>query len=262
MQPDAACAEPDRLAVISAELAERPYVRRGVTMSAEPIRVVLADDHTVVRAGLRALLRASPDISVVGEASSGPEAVDAAVRLRPNVVVMDLDMPGGDGATATRELARRDAAIRVLVLSHHSEEESLVALFDAGACGFLAKDAADRELVDAIRVVASGDVYVRPRVARVLAAHLHHRAAQDEPSDEQRRRVDALSERERAVFSRVAEGFNGREIASQLGISPKTVDTYRQRIEEKIGVRHRTEYVRLALTLGMLRAEAHSGGRR
>ena len=163
---------PDPLQVIGAALAARPYARRGVSPREEPVRVVLVDDHAVLRVGLRALLEKTPDITGVGDGSNGVEAVALATQLTPDVVVLDLDMPGGDGATATRELVRRDPSIRVLVLSYHAEEEYLVPLLDAGASGYLAKDAADRELVDAIRVVASGDVYVRPRVARLLAAHM------------------------------------------------------------------------------------------
>jgi two-component system, NarL family, response regulator NreC len=246
------------LAEIAAQIAAAPYARRGVAVSDETIRVLLVDDHRLVRAGLRALLRTAPDVSVVGEAESGPEAVAEAARLRPNVVVMDLDMPGGDGAAATRELAAREPASHVLVLTQHAEEEQLVALLDAGAGGYLAKDAAERELVDAIRVVARGEVYVRPRVARMLASSVRHR---DEPTDGAWKRFAALSDREQTVCRRVAEGYNGREIGRQLGISAKTVDTYRQRIEEKLGIAHRTDYVRFALELGLLHAPGEEPAR-
>jgi two-component system, NarL family, response regulator NreC len=249
---------PAPLAELAAQIAAAPYARRGVAVSDETIRVLLVDDHRLVRAGLRALLRTAPDVSVVGEAESGPEAVAEAARLRPHVVVMDLDMPGGDGATATRELtagarepSAREPSAHVLVLTQHAEEEQLVALLDAGAGGYLAKDAAERELVDAIRVVARGEVYVRPRVARMLASSVRHR---EEPVGGSWRRFEALSDREQTVFKRVAEGYNGREIGRQLGISAKTVDTYRQRIEEKLGIAHRTDYVRFALELGLLHA--------
>jgi DNA-binding NarL/FixJ family response regulator len=249
---------PDSLAELGAQLAAAPYARRGVSVSDQTIRVLLVDDHTLVRAGLRALLRTAPDVSVVGEAESGPEAVAETTRLKPHVVVMDLDMPGGDGATATRELAARGLATHespthVLVLTQHPEEEQLIALLDAGAGGYLAKDAAERELVDAIRVVARGDVYVRPRVARLLATSMRHH---EEPANAAWRRYHLLSEREQTVFRRVAEGYNGREVSRQLGISAKTVDTYRQRIEEKLGIAHRTDYVRFALELGLLHASS------
>jgi DNA-binding NarL/FixJ family response regulator len=227
-------------------------VRRGAPTSGETIRVLLADDHVLVRSGLKALLRyATPDITVVGEAASGPQAVELALRLRPDVVVMDLDMPDGDGATATRELAERLPDARVLVLTMHTEREYLLPTLEAGARGYLAKDAADRELVDAIHVVAAGDVYVRPTVARQLAA-----SAPPAPkmSDSPRVRFASLSGRERTVLRLVAEGFNGPEIGQQLGIAAKTVDTYKQRIEDKLGLTHRTAYVRFAIAAGLLGA--------
>lgn len=236
------------LRAIGAELAARPYARRGVTSREEPIRVALVDDHAVVRAGIRALLASTTDVIVVGDGSSGVEAVALAERLAPEVVVMDLDMPGGDGAEATRALCALAHPPKVLILSMHTEEERLVPLLELGASGYLAKDAADRELVEAIRVVAAGDVYVRPHVARMLAASVRRR---NEP-DRGRRAFDALSDREQTVVRLIAEGYNGPEIGHQLGISAKTVDTYKQRIEEKLGITHRTEYVRLALALGLI----------
>jgi DNA-binding NarL/FixJ family response regulator len=160
------------LADAGAALAARPYARRGVSPSGNPIRVILADDHKLLRQGVKALLRNAPDIVIVGEAASGDEAVALAKRQRPDVVVMDLDMSEGDGATATRTHAREAPAIRVLILKMHTEEERLLPLLTDGARGYLAKNTADTELVDAIRVVASGDVYVRPSVARLLASRV------------------------------------------------------------------------------------------
>jgi len=138
----------------------------------------------------------------------------------------------------------------VLVLTMHAEEERLLPLLEAGASGYLSKEAAERELVDAIRVVAAGDAYVRPRVARMLAAH--ERAKTHSAEGHRRAAFEALSERERTVARLTAEGYGGAEIGRQLGISNKTVETYKQRIEEKLGLRHRTEYVRLALEIGLL----------
>ncbi|MBV9880700.1 MAG: response regulator transcription factor [Gemmatirosa sp.] len=238
----------DALGAVAAELAARPYARRGVSMHDEPIRIVLADDHAVVRAGLRAVLASAPDIRVVGEVPDGPAAVALAERLLPDVVVMDLDMPGGDGATATEAMAKLARPPKVLILSMHAEEERLLPLLDAGASGYLSKDAAATDLVDAIRVVASGDVYVRPRVARLLAASVRQRHA----PDTRRQQYETLSAREQTVLRLTAEGYNGPEIGRQLGISPKTVDTYKQRIEEKLGLAHRTDYVRLALALDLI----------
>jgi DNA-binding NarL/FixJ family response regulator len=243
-------AEPtDDLQAVGAALAARPYARRGVSSREEPVRVVLVDDHEVLRVGLRALLATTPDIVVVGDCSNGREAVTLAERLTPDVVVLDLDMPGGDGATATRELCALARPPKVLILSVHAEEERLIPLLEDGATGYLAKDAAGRDLVSAIRVVASGDVYVRPHVARLLAGSMRRRGA----PDARRRAFESLSEREQLVVRRTAEGYSGVEIGQQLGISRKTVDTYKQRIEKKLGITHRTEYVRLAISLDLIR---------
>lgn len=244
----------DSLSAVGAALAAQPHARRGTSMRDTPISVLLVDDHAVVRAGLKALLAGAPDVLVIGEASNGVEAVQAVARATPDVVVMDLDMAGGDGETATRALAalhRPPGAppVRVLILSMHAEEERLIPLLEAGASGYLAKDAAERELVDAIRAVAAGEVYVRPHVARLLAASVRQRSARD-PAREQ---YDTLSEREQTVVRLTAEGYGGTEIGQQLGISAKTVDTYKQRVEAKLGLTHRTDYVRFALALGLIR---------
>ena len=250
MHPTAQQTNPtDDLQAVGAALAARPYARRGVSSREEPVRVVLIDDHEVLRVGLRALLAATPDIVVVGDGANGREAVALAERLAPDVVVLDLDMPGGDGATATRELCALARPPKVLILSVHAEEERLIALLEDGATGYLSKDVAGRDLVSAIRVVASGDVYVRPHVARLLAGSLRRRGA----PDARRRAFEALSEREQLVVRLTAEGYSGVEIGQQLGISRKTVDTYKQRIEKKLGITHRTEYVRLALSLDLIR---------
>jgi DNA-binding NarL/FixJ family response regulator len=220
-------------------------------VSPETIRVLLVDDHAIVRDGLRALLKLAPDIQVVGEASNGIEAVEVARRTAPDVVVMDLDMPGGNGEAATIELSHFDPAPKVLILTMHAEEERLVPLLKDGARGYLAKDCADRDLIDAIRVVASGEFFVRPTVARILAANAIHRRSTS-PTEEQRKLFETLSNRERAVLRHVASGYSGVEIGRMLGITPKTVDTYKTRIGQKLGFTHRTDYVRFALRLGLL----------
>ena len=172
-----------------------------------------------------------------------------AERLLPDVVVLDLDMPAGDGATATRALCALAQPPKVLILSMHAEEKQLIPLLEDGATGYLSKEAAGRDLVAAIRVVASGDVYVRPHVARLLAGSMRRRGA----PDVRRRAFESLSDREQLVVRLMAEGYSGVEIGQQLGISPKTIDTYKQRIENKLGITHRTEYVRLALSLDLIR---------
>ena len=215
---------------------------------APPIRVVLVDDHSVFRLGLRALLAAAPGIEVVGEAADGEEAIHLCERVRPDLVIMDLSMEGVDGAAATRRLTERPGGPRVLVLTMHDEKEYLIPLLDAGASGYIVKNAAARELLDAVREVASGGVYVRPDAAAVLAKGWSRRTAQDET----RALYDALSERERKVLLLFAQGYTSSQIGERLFISPKTVDTYRRRINEKTGLTERADYVKLALELGLL----------
>lgn len=217
-------------------------------MTSDLIRVVLADDHAVVRAGLKAVLGAARDIDVVGEAANGAEAIALVERLHPDVVVMDLTMGEMDGRTATKTLAATDNAPRVLVLTMHAEDEYLVPLLEAGASGYLVKSVADRELVDAVRTVARGELYVRPAAARVLAKGLKKK---DAHADD-RARFEKLTERERDVLRLIAAGYTAPEIGEKLFISPKTVDTYKQRINEKLGLQHRADYVRFALKLGLL----------
>jgi DNA-binding NarL/FixJ family response regulator len=237
------------LSEVGRELASRPYARRGVSPSGQMIRVLLVDDHNLVRAGVKLVLRAFPDICVVGEASDGHQAVAMATRLRPDIVVMDLDMPNGDGITATRSLQRELPGVRVLIVTMHTEEEMLLPLLAAGARGFLSKAAVDRDLSDAIRVIAAGDVYVRPIVAHELA---HARRERTPEQLDARARMARLSKREQSVLTLTARGYNGPEIGAQLGITAKTVDTYKQRIEDKLGMSHRSEYVRFAIEAGVL----------
>ncbi len=217
-------------------------------MTSDLIRVVLADDHAVVRAGLKAVLGTAKDIDVVGEAKDGREAIGLVDRFNPDVVVMDLSMAGMDGSAATKEIVAKGGPTRVLILTMHSEEDYLVSLLEAGASGYLVKSAADRELVDAVRAVAKGDVYVRPMAARVLARGLTRK----DPQRADRERFEKLTERERDVLRLTAQGYSAPEIGERLFISPKTVDTYKQRINEKLGLSHRADYVQFALRLGLL----------
>jgi len=217
-------------------------------MTGDMIRVVLADDHAVVRAGLKAVLSAAHDIEVVAEAKNGREAVSLVERFKPDVIVMDLSMPELDGTAATKEIVGKGLAVRVLVLTMHAEEDYLVPLMEAGAAGYLVKSAADRDLVDAVRAVAHGDMYVGPAAARVLAKNL----TKKDPEKVDRARFEKLTQRERDVLRLVAQGFSAPEIGERLYISPKTVDTYKQRIQEKLGLAHRSDYVQFALKLGLL----------
>lgn len=213
------------------------------------IRVVLVDDHAIVRTGLKAVLGAARDIEVVGEAAGGNEAIALLATTEADVVVMDLSMAEGDGISATRAITSgKERGARVLVLTMHAEEAYLERVLEAGASGYLVKSTADRELVDAVRAVARGDVWVRPAAARVLAQGARRR--EEHATD--RARYERLTDRERAVMRLIAEGYTAPEIGEQLAISPKTVDTYKQRVNDKLGLNHRADYVKLALKLGLL----------
>ena len=213
------------------------------------IRVVLVDDHAIVRTGLRAVLGSAHEIEVVGEAAGGHAAVELLANTRADVVVMDLSMADGDGITATRAITRSGGCgARVLVLTMHGEEAYLEPVLAAGASGYLVKSTADRELVEAVRAVARGETYVRPAAARVLAQGASRRAEQAT----ERARFERLTDRERAVMQFIAEGYTAPEIGERLSISPKTVDTYKQRVNDKLGLTSRADYVKLALRLGLL----------
>ena len=220
----------------------------GGSLTDDIIKVVLVDDHTVVRAGLKAVLGSAKDIKVIGEGSTGKDAISLAERLDPDVIVMDLSMGEMDGAEATKELVARKARSRVLILTMHAEDSYLVPLLEAGASGYLVKSAADRELIDAVRAVAHGDVYMQPSAARALAQRIQRKA---EHADE-RTKFEKLTEREQNVLKFVARGYSAPEIGEKLFISPKTVDTYKQRINEKLGLTHRSDYVDFALKIGLL----------
>lgn len=223
----------------------------GAPSATAPVRVLVVDDHDVVRLGLRTLLGAAPDVTIVGEASDGGEALALDARLVPDVVVMDLSMTGMDGAAATRELVRRRPGARVVILTMHDEEEYLIPLLEAGAQGYVVKSAVTTDLLPAVRAVAAGRVFVRPAAARVLAEGWTRRTAQDEAQA----RYDTLSERERAVFRLLAQGYSAAQIGDRLNISAKTVDTYRRRVNDKLGTQEKAELVRLALRLGVLGEE-------
>lgn len=214
------------------------------------IRIVLVDDHAVLRSGLKALLDAEEDMVVVGEASTGEEGVEKVERLKPDVVVMDLSMPGMGGLEATRAIVALGVDTRVLVLTMHAEEEFLLAVLEAGGSGYVRKTSADLELTTAIRTVARDEVYLYPSAAKLLLQGFKTKAAGAGPDP-----LDPLSDRERDVLQRTAQGFSSSEIGEKLFISPKTVDTYRSRIMQKLGLTHRSELVRFALETGLLRPD-------
>lgn len=212
------------------------------------IRVIIADDHAIMREGLHLLLEADQEIDVVGEAADGTSLMSLAQRLVPDVVILDLEMPGGNGAVAMRELGQTLPSVRVLVLTMYAERERLLPLLQAGARGYLTKEAASSELLEAVRAVAAGEVYVRPAAARLLATALVPQCA----AESARGQFQVLSQREQRVARSVAQGYSGAEIARQLGISTKTVNAYKRRIHDKVGLGHRTDYVRFAIEAGIL----------
>jgi DNA-binding NarL/FixJ family response regulator len=215
----------------------------------DTIRIVLVDDHAVLRAGLKALLDAEPDFAVVGEASTGEEAIERAQRIKPDVMVMDLSMPGIGGMEAMRQIMTLQLGIKLLVLTMHTEEEYLLAVLEAGGSGYVRKTSADQDLTTAIRTVARDEVFLYPSAARLLLQGFKTKA-EARGSDP----LEKLTDRERDVLQQTVQGFSSSEIGEKLFISPKTVDTYRSRVMEKLGLTHRSELVRFALETGLLKA--------
>ena len=216
----------------------------------ETIRILLCDDHPILRSGLKALLELEPDLKVVGEASTGEEAVEQTKTGRPDVVVMDLDMPGVGGLEATRQISALDVNAHVLVLTSQPEAEHLLPVLDAGGSGFVEKTRAREDLNEAIRVVARGEVFLYPSATRML---LHGYRTAEEKGEAGP--LEELSAREREVLMLTAEGYSASEIGKKIFLSPKTVETYRSRVMQKLGLSHRTELIRFALRTGVLKAE-------
>jgi len=217
------------------------------TLPNEPISVLLADDHGIVRAGLRALLEAQPDMIVVAEAADGPSAIRETQRLRPNVVVSDLSMPGG-GLEAIRDITALNLPTRVLVLTVHAEERYLLPVLEAGGSGYVKKSSAHTDLLDAIRTVAKGEVFLDPAATKTLLRGYLGRVSSGDELD----LGEVLSEREREVVKLTAEGNTAQQAADFLSLSPKTVETYRHRAMQKLGLTNRAELVRYALRAGLL----------
>lgn len=211
-------------------------------MSEQPIRVLLADDHTIVRQGLKLILSGSPDFQIAGEAATGLEAVELAQKLKPDVVLLDVGMPELNGVEATRRMVAANPRIRVLVLSMHKEAVYVREILKAGARGYILKDAIDTELLNAIRSVGHGDGYISPAVSGALLAD--YRQNVTDP-------VDLLSARERQVLQLIAEGKTNKEIATRLNLSVYTVDSHRGKIMEKLNLHSTGELVRFALKHGL-----------
>ena len=211
-----------------------------------PIRIRIVDDHAIVRAGIRALLQLYPDFDIVGEAADGHEVLRHVRELRPDVVLLDISMPGMDGITATREICRALPSVRVLILTQHEHREYLMPALRAGASGYVVKRSPDDTLVRAIRTVHRGQTFLDPLLSQVMVNNLVHGA--DQPATP----LDALTEREREVLTLLAQGKTYQEIANTLFISVKTVDFHRSNLMRKLGFSNRAQLVRFALEHGLI----------
>ncbi len=214
----------------------------------DKIRVILIDDHAILRAGLRAIISAEADMEVVGEASDGREAVAKAERLLPDVALMDISMPVMDGLEATHRIQQSCPEVKVLVLTIHDNEEYLFQVLEAGASGYLVKKSADTELISAIHAVHRGEAFLSPQVTKMLIGRYLYAVNQGE----EKQHYDELTSREKEVLKLIADGYTNQEIADRLIISVKTVETHRAHILEKLELRTRADLVKYARSHGIL----------
>lgn len=213
------------------------------------IRILLADDHAVIRAGLAALLNVEPDMEVVGEASNGFDAITKTIDLNPDVVVMDVTMPGTDGLEATRQIVKRRSNVRVIVLTIHDERRYLHQFLQAGARGYFVKHAEPTELVAAIRAVARGEIAVHESMLTHLAVPVRESESVQDGDREN------LTDREKQVMDMLVHGYTNREIAERLVVSRKTIETHRANILTKLQVHTRADLVRFAIQNGLLHSD-------
>ncbi len=214
----------------------------------QKIRVLVVDDHTIVRDGICALLALAPDVAVIGQASNGREALDMVAKLAPDVVLMDIAMPVLGGLEATRRICREYPDIRVLALTQYVDKEYFFPLIDAGACGFISKTAASSELTYAIRHVQRGESYLSPSVAKLMVEDYQ----QGLVSQNRRDSYERLTDREREVLKLVAEGYTTQEIADTLVLSPKTVEGHKSNLMSKLGLHNRVDVVKYAVRKGII----------
>jgi two-component system response regulator NreC len=220
-------------------------------METDKIRVLLADDHAVVRSGLRLIVDAQPDMTVTGEAEDGLEAIEKAQELEPDVIVMDISMPNLGGLEAIRRIKRDGYATHILILTMHDSEQFFFQSIQAGASGYVTKAAPEWELVTAIRSVHQGDCYLNPSVTKFLVNDYLERVKQGD----KRTPVDLLTDREREVIHLVAAGHTNRDIAEMLSISEHTVHNHRANLMEKLGVHNRLELLKYAMREGIIPAD-------
>jgi len=213
------------------------------------MRLLLVDDHAVVRSGLRMLMSAQTDVEIVGEAGTASEAMELAAEVKPDVILMDIGLPDKSGIEATREIKNRFPGIAVVALTIHEDEEYFFKMLDAGASGYVPKRAAPEELLTAIRVAAAGEVYLYPTLAKLLVRDY----LSEEHSAENKSTLDGLTPRESEVLTHLAEGASNTEIAQSLVISPKTVERHRENIMHKLNLHSRSELVRYAIRKGIIK---------
>src|SRR3990170_2674834 len=214
------------------------------------IKVVVADDHAIVREGVRMILAREQDIEVVGEAGDGQQALDLVASLRPQVVIMDISMPGMGGIEATQRVKTKHPEVQVLALTMHEDETYVFQLLRAGAAGYVLKRAAAQDLVQAVRAAAKGEAFLYPSIARKVVEDYLRRVE----TGEERERYDGLTTREKEILTLIAQGLSNQQIAEKLFISIKTVQTHRAHILEKLGLHDRTELVRYAIRKGLIEA--------
>jgi DNA-binding NarL/FixJ family response regulator len=214
------------------------------------VRILLADDHHLVRKGIRALLEALPDVEVVAETGDGREAMQLIDTKRPDVAVLDITMPGLNGLEVAARVAKEVPHTRVLLLSMHAGEAYVAQALRAGVAGYLLKDAADDELALALKAIARGDVYLSPQISRQLVDRLA-RATDAEPDP-----LAGLTPRQREILQLVAEGNSSKQVAAKLNISVKTVEAHRGQIMERLGVQDVTGLVRFAIRVGLISPDA------
>jgi len=212
------------------------------------IRLLLVDDHQIVRAGLRMLFMAEDDMEIVGEASNAEEALRAVRELTPDVVLMDVAMPGVSGIEATRRIKEARPDVAILALTMHEDEQYFFEMLNAGAVGYMPKRAAPDDLVSAIRVVSQGNVFLYPSLAKLLVKDFLGRSESGAADQE----AEILTSREREVLTQIAEGYTNREIAEMLVISPKTVDRHRENIMHKLDLHNRVGLVKYAIEKGLI----------
>ncbi len=208
------------------------------------IRILLVDDHALMRDGIRALIDLQDDIEIVGEACEGQEAIDKALELKPDVIIMDISMPDMDGLEATRRIKRKDPSVKVLVLTQHDNREYILSTIKSGSDGYLPKRALGSELVAAIRAVHQGHSFLYPAAAGTLIED-YRRQVGREP-------YDSLTEREREIFRLIADGHTSREIADTLFITLKTVHNHRAKIMIKLDIHNRSELIKYAIRKGLV----------